>query len=116
MGRETRSIRMIAQGTFINFSQVDNRVAGRPQPLTKEWWITTKQGGFLGKVEWFGPWRKYNFYPAEDSGFEQVCLREIATFIEDRTREHKIGLRPAARAGDGIPNATAVARPNSSEA
>jgi len=46
-------------------------------------------GAKLGEVKWFGRWRKYAFFPI-DSIFEQVCLREVADFIEAKTKEHRL--------------------------
>jgi hypothetical protein len=52
------------------------------------WDVRSKHGDHLGEVKWFGRWRKYTFFPAP-GWFEEVCLREIAQFIVDRTAEHK---------------------------
>lgn len=46
----------------------------------------------LGAISWFGPWRKYCFYPTpgpEEMVFEWTCLREIADFCESKTKEHR---------------------------
>lgn len=59
---------------------------------TGVWTVLAQRGGVLGGVKWFTSWRKYSFFPAPDCVFEQDCLREIADFIESRTREH--GGRP----------------------
>ncbi len=52
-----------------------------------------RSGMFLGEVKWFGRWRRYSFFPYVDTIYEQKCLREIASFIESRTREHNAELR-----------------------
>ena len=44
---------------------------------------------WLGDVKWRGPWRKYAFFPDRDTLFEEECLRAIAQFCEDKTREHR---------------------------
>lgn len=91
---------MTFEGTFILIWQVSNRVAGRPEPKTKEWWVTPKdKSGLLGKIKWFGRWRKYCFFPEPDCVFEEICLGEIAEFIKARTREHKIGGNPSPVSG-----------------
>ena len=60
-----------------------------PKMKTKVWLVEAlRDGAVLGQVKWFGRWRKYAFYPI-DAIFEQVCLREIADFIEAVTREHR---------------------------
>ena len=48
---------------------------------------TLEDGAKIGEIRWFGRWRKYAFWP-NDAIFEQVCLREIADFIEAQTKEH----------------------------
>jgi len=50
----------------------------------------------LGKVKWFGAWRRYCFFPAEQTVFEQDCLRDIANFCEQQTKK-----RRAAQSEDG---------------
>ena len=54
------------------------------------WVINAKEdGAFLGSIKWFGRWRRYVFHPAAESVFEQDCLRDIATFCEQRTNDHR---------------------------
>lgn len=75
-----------------------------PSGKTRSWSVVAKHGGVeLGAVYWYAPWRKYAFAPSPyETVFEQDCLRDIATFIESRTREHRAGL-DAVRAGGGSP-------------
>ncbi len=35
----------------------------------------------LGLIKWFGAWRKYVFYPSEETCFDIGCLGEICAFI-----------------------------------
>ncbi|HZN48467.1 MAG TPA: hypothetical protein VFB71_12650 [Ramlibacter sp.] len=57
---------------------------------TFRWGVRNKESGdLLGEVAWFGRWRRYCFHPRERTVFEQDCLREIATFCEERTKEHR---------------------------
>ncbi len=72
------------EGTFITFEEI------APNPKTKRWAAVNKQTrGTVGTVVWYGPWRKYCFCPADNTVFEQVCMREIAQFIEDQTQAHR---------------------------
>ena len=67
-----------------------HRPTQAPGQKTLRWTVTTADGsGPLGEIAWFGRWRKYAFFVEPHSVFEQECLREIAAFCEDRTREHK---------------------------
>jgi len=47
-----------------------------------------REGAKIGEVKWFGRWRKYAFFPF-DAIFEEVCLRDIADFIERETSAQK---------------------------
>lgn len=60
-----------------------------PSGKTKRWRIETKFGDTLGYVEWFARWRKYCFAPEENTVYEQDCLRDLATFCEQRTADHR---------------------------
>ena len=79
--------------THIEVRELVQRV-GR---LTRQWEVLTKPSeptgvqAVLGYVEWLGRWRCYTFRPITHSStwFEQVCLREIADFVEARTRAHR---------------------------
>lgn len=44
---------------------------------------------FLGKIKWYAPWRKYAFFPDNDTLYEQDCLKDIANFIEKIMIERK---------------------------
>lgn len=71
--------------SWINFKEV----AIIPPQKTKVWHVYTVKGEeILGSVKWFGRWRRYAFFPL-NSVFEQDCLRDIANFIEEKTREHR---------------------------
>lgn len=57
---------------------------------TKVWEVQTLGSDLiLGSVKWFGKWRRYSFYPGKDMVFEQNCLRVIADYCEQKTREHR---------------------------
>jgi len=58
--------------------------------VTYTWVVYAAAGGQqLGLVAWWSPWRRYCFFPAHRTVFEQDCMREIATFIEDQTNERR---------------------------
>lgn len=61
-----------------------------PKPKTKRWSVMSKESRHqIGMVAWYGPWRKYCFMPLGQTVFEQVCLREIASFCENETNLHR---------------------------
>lgn len=46
--------------------------------------VFAKEGSILlGKVKWFPSWRKYSFFPEAGTVFEQDCLNDIASFLEE---------------------------------
>jgi len=70
-------------------------LASEQKPKTSVWRLVTKDniknhiGSEIGQVRWFGPWRGYAFFPVGGTVFEQTCLRDIAAFCEQRTKEHR---------------------------
>ena len=62
-----------------------------PTGKTKIWEVVTVGDGpvILGSVKWFGKWRKYGFFPENDTVFETTCLRDIAEFCEEETKRHR---------------------------
>lgn len=76
----------------------EEQVSGRK---TKVWLVYSKDGSsYLGKVEWWAPWRKYTFKPAPATVFEEDCLHDIAEFVQTKTVERRAE-RAAQRAAGG---------------
>jgi hypothetical protein len=66
---------------------------------TSMWHVYAKAGRmFLGTIKWYGAWRGYALFPEGNTIFEQKCLREIADFIEKKSREHHETQRKDAKA------------------
>ena len=87
--------------THIRMTQEEPSASGK----TLIWGVRTKSqspkdpqgegGTYLGHVKWFGRWRGYSFFPYIDTIYEQKCLREIADFVEARSKEHRASKRKA---------------------
>jgi len=61
-----------------------------PKKKTKLWFVDIKgTTNCLGRIKWFSRWRKYGFFPIENTVYEEQCLRDISEFIERATKEHK---------------------------
>jgi hypothetical protein len=74
----------IIYGTHIKF------VPGEPKPKTKTWFVVNKYEELcVGNIGWFARWRKYAFFPLPGMVFEETCLREIASFCESQTINHR---------------------------
>ena len=41
-----------------------------------------KTDTILGRVYWYNSWRRYAFFPEENSVFDSSCLGEIKVFID----------------------------------
>jgi hypothetical protein len=85
---------LLTKGTYIDF-----RLHGfSPSGKTKVWVVQNREDhSILGRVVWFGRWRRYTFNPpvSSDLVFEEVCLREIAQFIEEETKAHRVSKKVA---------------------
>jgi hypothetical protein len=72
-------------GKWIDFDLVDLPAKNK----TKIWNIRTKDShDLIGVVRWHCPWRKYCLFGITEVVYEQDCLRDIAEFIEQKTKEH----------------------------
>jgi len=72
---------------YVDFELFSESKSGK----TKIWNVVTQIGSkILGTISWYGAWRRYCFYPlfGDITIFEETCLRDIADFIEQQTREH----------------------------
>ncbi len=70
---------------YIDFEEVPGAA-----PKTKWWTVNVKDCyETIGQVHWYGPWRKYCFFPEFDTVYEEVCLRDIAQFCQEKTAEHR---------------------------
>jgi len=68
------------EATYLYFRVEEERAT------TKVWTVLNKDNGSrLGKISWYGPWRKYAFFTIIDSVFESVCLHDISEFLAEET-------------------------------
>lgn len=77
----------MTEAAYIKFVELNE-----PKLKTKAWAVVALQGERpLGRVSWYGGWRKYVFMPEPGlkTIFEERCLRDISDFIERETAEFK---------------------------
>lgn len=86
----TRIDSVWTRGSYIIFRNMG------PTPIGKTKWtktnvyeVTDETNFPLGRISWFGRWRKYSFMPSASCVFEETCMRDIAQFIEEETKAHK---------------------------
>jgi hypothetical protein len=91
-------------GEIENYKWIQFQVI-RNTSRTQVWQVAARDFGptILGEVMWFAKWRKYAFFPENDTVFEQDCLRDLATFCQARNKEHRdhLALEKAKRQVNG---------------
>ena len=69
---------------WVDFREVD------PKPKTRVFLVLQKDtSGVLGRVSWWGPWRRYAFFPEVGTLYESQCLHDIAAFCDWLMDEHR---------------------------
>lgn len=70
---------------YIEISEVPNYAH-----KTKKWRIRNKDTGeILGRIEWYGGWRKYVYYNHISEAYcDWDFLRMVADFCEQETKNH----------------------------
>lgn len=44
--------------------------------------ITTRNGVDAGVIKWYGPWRKYCFFPSHSTIWDTKCLNEVVKCLD----------------------------------
>jgi hypothetical protein len=81
--------RLALNGKFIRIMECDNGVH-----KTKLFRVDNKETGEIAYIRFYPKWRKYVFEPLDNTVYEQVCMREIADFIERQTMLWRASLNP----------------------
>ena len=45
--------------------------------------IVSKDGSELGEIKWFGRWRKFCYYPYSNTVWDNKCLTNLVTFLNE---------------------------------
>lgn len=62
-----------------------------PKRKTRVYAIINKEyNGQIGTVSWYRGFRKYAFYPADNTVYETTCLGDIITFINQLMLDHRV--------------------------
>ncbi len=71
---------------FIRIEKTGLSASGK----TEMWAVISKRGGhFLGSLRWYARWRRYAFYPADNTVYSAGCLRDIGAFIDVMMKARK---------------------------
>lgn len=76
---------MIYDKKYLNIIEDSLSTSGK----TKIFRVVNIQANILGYIRWYGGWRKYVFYPNEETLFDNNCLEEIRKFLYDETKKQK---------------------------
>jgi hypothetical protein len=65
--------------------------AAQQPPKTSVWDCKNiRSGTVLGIVKWYGPWRRYCYFPEVQAVYSAGCLDDISRFIRQLgAKEHK---------------------------
>ena len=75
--------------SYLSFNELNN-----PGHKTRLWEVwANASDNILGKIRFWGAWRKYTFAPAQGTVFDASCMREIADFTEAETKKWREGLQ-----------------------
>ena len=70
-----------------------------PEKKTDAWEVwRLDRARHVGQVRWNSPQRKYCFFPASGTAWDEDLLRFVAEFIEAETVKHRKGKRAFAEA------------------
>lgn len=51
--------------------------------------VTKENDCTIGQIRWFGQWRKYSFFPYNDTVWESKCLIDIVQFMNELMQKRK---------------------------
>jgi hypothetical protein len=81
---------ILTQSQWVYFAYLGKSDNGK----TDNWEVRANERNvFLGFVRWRSTWRRYCFYPAADTMFEEDCLSDIAAFLREQTIQYKAKLK-----------------------
>lgn len=50
---------------------------------TPIYWIFNNDNFNLGEIKWYASWRKFCFYPSNDTVWDNKCLQEVLKFLDN---------------------------------
>jgi hypothetical protein len=61
---------------YVSFKEVEN-----PGKKTRRWGVYSTNGGIIGWVQWHGAWRRYCYFAAPETLYDNHCLQFIAEWL-----------------------------------
>lgn len=53
------------------------------------WIVFDRHGGTLGRIAWYARWKQYEFLPNQGTGYSSGCCRDLARFLDEKTKARK---------------------------
>lgn len=75
--------------SYLTFKHKEFSKSGKTQIFDVFSGPESNEAYLLGQVKWYGPWRKYCFFPNGATIFDKNCLTEIINFIEEQMSTRK---------------------------
>lgn len=91
MSPDAQTVTTSTESRFLDIREVPQVNGG----VTALFEVRTRAGGQLGVIRWFGPWRRYVYYPYDATLYDPSCLRAIGSFMDAVTLEHKAKAKTA---------------------
>lgn len=76
----------LPNGKYIKF--VDTSITGNKTKMFLV--VNTENEESIGLIKWYGPFRKYSFFPNANTVFEHKCLRDITSVLEGLMEMRKL--------------------------
>lgn len=77
-------------GRYLMVEQIYVEQRDRPAGhKTDKWSVLTNDGGLMGEVEWYGPWRQYTFNPFPGTTFNTTCLMDLTMFLGEQNKAQR---------------------------
>lgn len=72
--------------TYVDYRTTDMSKSGKTYVFAAH--ARNDEQTLLGHIKWYGPWRRYVFYPAIGCLFDPECLRDLSEFTMHKTTVH----------------------------
>lgn len=84
---------MMKDVEILNSKYIYVMVLRRQKRKLLQFMIYSKKGNYsLGTIKWFGAWRRYCWFPEDDSlVFDEECLRDIEMFLKEINEAYRKG-------------------------
>lgn len=76
-------MKLLKKTKYLNFIELSD--SGK----TKVIGVGSNQGEKLAYIKWSGAWRKYCFFPFNETSYDVSCMNDIIEFINELMEERK---------------------------